>query len=551
MINLNSKIGQRSQVVVQSILQIMIIEEKFISKNDRKVLSEYETLQKDMRETISDINLLTMDGTIRQLSDKIISLQNNHAIVFKSVEKNISVMNKNKESLNTKIQQISDILNNVIRSVDKQEAELMMTGELLGPLTIELRYEIKNFKTLWNETLLNIQRLLLFSETDQYGETKKNINEKQNVNKKNVEMLLQTVNNAEFDKFWQKMNEYLPEINQLEDSLFADWKKNRELLIKLEEIGTKVRITTLSIAGLAGENVERSISTGNFVSLSLASCGLISLSILSFFLYRAIMTPVNRVIEGLTKSAEQVSLVSGQVSSSSHSLAAGSSEQAASSEDISSSLEEVSSKAIKNADHAKHADNYMTGLKQTVEFANSSMSELSDSMNDIFRVTGETSELVRTIDEIAFQTNLLALNAAIEAARAGEAGAGFSVVAEEVRNLSISAAKVAKNTSELIDDIIRKIKNGSELVSGTGESFAKVAENSVRAAVLIGEIATASDDQANHVEQVNRAVTEIDKVIQKNAANAEEAASATGKMNAQSEHMKGFVKELAVLVGGC
>ncbi len=271
---------------------------------------------------------------------------------------------------------------------------------------------------------------------------------------------------------------------------------------------------------------------------------------LSIFSVRSITKPVNRIIEGLNEGAGQVASASGQVSSASQSLAEGSSEQAASIEETSSSLEEMSSMTKQNADNAVQADSLMKETSRVVSDANSSMVELTTSMEEISKASDETQKVVKTIDEIAFQTNLLALNAAVEAARAGEAGAGFAVVAEEVRNLALRSADAAKNTAELIDGTVKKIKSGSELVARTNDAFSKVAESSSKIGELVSEIAAASNEQAQGIEQTNTAVAEMDKVTQQNAANAEETASASEELSAQAELMMGIVGELSAMVGG-
>jgi methyl-accepting chemotaxis protein len=171
-------------------------------------------------------------------------------------------------------------------------------------------------------------------------------------------------------------------------------------------------------------------------------------------------------------------------------------------------------------------------------------------MEEITRAAEETSKIIRTIDEIAFQTNLLALNAAVEAARAGEAGAGFAVVADEVRNLAMRAAEAARNTAALIEGTVKKVKDGSQIVSETDEAFDKVAEGAARVGELLAEIAAASTEQSQGIEQINKAVSEMDKVIQKTASSAEESASASEQMNAQAVQMKAMVGELVSIVGG-
>jgi methyl-accepting chemotaxis protein len=171
-------------------------------------------------------------------------------------------------------------------------------------------------------------------------------------------------------------------------------------------------------------------------------------------------------------------------------------------------------------------------------------------MEEISKAGDETSKIIKTIDEIAFQTNLLALNAAVEAARAGEAGAGFAVVADEVRNLAMRAADAAKNTAELIEGTLKRVKDGSALVNTTNGAFAEVADRTAKVGELVSEIAAASNEQAQGIDQVNTAVAEMDKVVQQNAASAEESASASEEMSAQAEQMKGMVGELVALVGG-
>jgi len=281
-----------------------------------------------------------------------------------------------------------------------------------------------------------------------------------------------------------------------------------------------------------------------------AAAGIVAIIGVAILITRSITKPINSIIEGLNKGADHVSSASGQVSSSSQSLAEGASEQAASIEQTSSSLEEMSSMTKQNADSAHQANSLMKEANQVVGQANDSMEELTTSMDEISKASEETSKIIKTIDEIAFQTNLLALNAAVEAARAGEAGAGFAVVADEVRNLALRAAEAAKNTADLIEETVKKIKDGSGIVFRTNEAFGQVAESASKVGELVSEIAAATNEQAQGIEQVNKAVVEMDKVTQQNAANAEESASASEEMNAQADTMKQMVNELLALIEG-
>ncbi len=258
---------------------------------------------------------------------------------------------------------------------------------------------------------------------------------------------------------------------------------------------------------------------------------------------------LGRSIRMLTESAEQIIGGAQEVAAASQSLAEDASEQAGAIQQTSSSLEEMSSMTRQNADNAKQANHLMKAGKTSIQSANDSMNQLTASMDDIVKSSEETFKIIKTIDEIAFQTNLLALNAAVEAARAGEAGAGFAVVADEVRNLAMRAGDAARNTAGLIEITVKKIKDGGELVGQTNSVFAEVTQSSDKISDLIGEIAAASDEQAQGIEQVNTSVAEMDKVTQKNAANAQQSASASQQMRGQAEKMKDFVEDLTHLVG--
>lgn len=296
------------------------------------------------------------------------------------------------------------------------------------------------------------------------------------------------------------------------------------------------------------ELMAPAISTRNFIILiTSAFLALVVVSIIYFA--RSISRPIKNAVNHLNDSADQIASASMEVSSASQSLAEGASEQASAIEETSSSLEEMSSMTKQNADNAGQADSLMKQANQVVQQANSSMALLTNSMRQISNASEETSKIIKTIDEIAFQTNLLALNAAVEAARAGEAGAGFAVVAEEVRNLAMRAADAARNTSGLIEDTVKKVKEGSDLVLKTNEAFLLVADSTSKVGSLVSEISAASNEQAQGIGQINKAVAEMDKVTQQTAASAEESASASEEMSAQAQQMKSISTDLADIIG--
>jgi len=271
---------------------------------------------------------------------------------------------------------------------------------------------------------------------------------------------------------------------------------------------------------------------------------------LALLVSNSLTKPIYRIIESLSVTADEVTGASGQVSNSSQQLAEGAGEQASSIEETSSSLEELASMTKQNADNAQQANGLMQQAADIVTEVSGKLEQMTMAITEIDHNSGETQKIIKTIDEIAFQTNLLALNAAVEAARAGEAGAGFAVVAEEVRNLAIRSAEAAKNTNDLIGNTVKSVQEGAKLNGETNEAFEKNAEIAGKIRDLIGEIAAASQEQSQGIEQINRAVAEMDKVTQQNAANAEESAAASEEMSAQAMGMQDIVRAMIAMVGG-
>jgi methyl-accepting chemotaxis protein len=269
-----------------------------------------------------------------------------------------------------------------------------------------------------------------------------------------------------------------------------------------------------------------------------------------FFLSGSISRPLTRIIYHLGNGAEELASASVQVSSASQSLAQGASQQAASLEETASSLEEMAATVKQNTLHAEECNRLVLQTNEKTSDVHKSIRATKESMQTIAQSGESIKKIIKNIDEIAFQTNLLALNAAVEAARAGEAGAGFAVVAAEVRSLAQRTAEEAKTTNDLIGETANHIEVGSGQIQETLAKFYDMGESARKVNSLVGEIASASREQAEGIEQINKAVGEMDRVVQQNAANAEESASASEKLNAQARQLQSVVEELETLVGG-
>jgi hypothetical protein len=260
--------------------------------------------------------------------------------------------------------------------------------------------------------------------------------------------------------------------------------------------------------------------------------------------------PLNRAIAELDDMSRQMTEAAGQVSVASQSLAENASSQAASLEQISAALAETTSMAQRNSGHAQQADRHSRQSATILEEAKQSMDTLIGSMGETSTAGDNVVKVVQTIDAIAFQINLLALNAAVEAARAGEAGAGFAVVAGEVRNLAMRSAEASRNTHALVEDIIGKIKVGSGVAQQTDQLFGNLSLGVQTVTGLIGEIASASDGQLRDIEQVGSSLKLISDGTQHSAATSQESASASEQMSAQTMHLEGQIDILRGMVEG-
>lgn len=270
----------------------------------------------------------------------------------------------------------------------------------------------------------------------------------------------------------------------------------------------------------------------------------------AIFLTLSITRSIQSIIVGLSNGASQVNEASTQVAMASQAMAEGASEQASSLEESSAALEEMTSMVRQNADNASQANIMASQSKQAADRGREAMIRMGDAIGNIKKSSDETSKILKRIDEIAFQTNLLALNAAVEAARAGDAGQGFAVVAEEVRNLARRSAEAARDTSALLEGSQRTADNGVNVSSEVAEILQEISISGEKVAHLAAEVAAATNEQAQGIENINIAVSQIDKITQNNAANSEEAASASEELNAQARELNDMVNSLTRLIQG-
>lgn len=256
-----------------------------------------------------------------------------------------------------------------------------------------------------------------------------------------------------------------------------------------------------------------------------------------------IIDSLNDSMSTISRSAKGVATSSQQVSNSAQTLSQGATEQAGSIEELSATANEIIQKVNANVSSAKEASEQTKKAVEQIQRNDEQMANMLQAMTQIEAKSSEIRKIVKAIADIAFQTNILALNAAVEAARAGSAGKGFSVVAEEVRNLASKSSQAVKSTTTLIDDTVNAVGTGTKLANEMAETMRSVVKDSNLVTGLIDEIAQASDQQATSINQVTQGINQIASVVQNNSATAEESAAASEELFSQAKTMEDIVSK--------
>ena len=257
---------------------------------------------------------------------------------------------------------------------------------------------------------------------------------------------------------------------------------------------------------------------------------------------------LTRTVSAVRRGVDEINVGSREISAGNTDLSSRTEEQAASLEETAASMEQLASTVKQNADNARQANQLAASASDVAERGGSAVSEVVTTMQAISASSRKISEIVSVIDGIAFQTNILALNAAVEAARAGEQGKGFAVVAGEVRSLAQRSAQAAKEIKGLIEDSVGKVGAGSQQVERAGATMQEIVASVKRVTDIMGEISAASEEQSSGIDQVNRAVSQMDEVTQQNAALVEEAAAA-GSLEEQAQRLAEAVAVFKINAG--
>ena len=254
------------------------------------------------------------------------------------------------------------------------------------------------------------------------------------------------------------------------------------------------------------------------------------------------------LVTTIATAIDQVTSGANLVSDSSLSLSQGATHQASSVQELTASLEQIAQQTRLNAQNAEKANELAKCAKMNAAEGNAQMKDMLKAMDDISISSSNINKIIKVIDDIAFQTNILALNAAVEAARAGQHGKGFAVVAEEVRNLAGKSANAARETTDMIENSIKKVNVGTKIANQTAKALDEIVSQVENAADLINSITLSSVEQTNGIEQINIGINQVSQVIQTNAATAQESAAASEELSSQAAQLKEHVGQFKLKV---
>lgn len=326
--------------------------------------------------------------------------------------------------------------------------------------------------------------------------------------------------------------------------LTTDRKEVEQMMLALSEsIGTKAFQAELDDVS-ASNSLQRELAFGLFLLAVAFGIGTVVV------MEKQVSTPLRDLANRLAEGAAQVNSSASEVSNSGMSLADGASQQAASLEETSASSQQISAMAQRSSQDCRSTSDLVTMSQMKFDDTNRSMLDLVKAMNEISASSDKVIKIIKTIDGIAFQTNILALNAAVEAARAGDSGLGFAVVAEEVRNLAQRCAQAAQDTASIVDESIQRSNHGKSKLNEVSAQIMAVTSESVKVKTLVDQITVASGEQTRGIDQIARAIAQIEKVTQASAATAAESAAAAQNLQSQSSLLNEIVSSLSFVVEG-
>ncbi|MFA6137186.1 MAG: methyl-accepting chemotaxis protein [Sulfurimonas sp.] len=474
--------------------------------------------------------------------------------LIKQTETLLNSLDKYREALDSGAKKYMTNCNDFL--VNQNESMKNEIASKAAPEKLEERLEkitvINDIIDLGNDTRIKTFKAQALRDSSLLADGQKNFPKMEPLFAKLTKITHKAENLKQLEETKLAANQYAETVS----GFIKSWNELGEVGKKRTVVGSEVLEAAEAVAKIAMDQTA-TISKESAVALASSAfimiVGLIAALVigisLAIYLIRSITGPIIRAVESITSANSQVVSAAGEISESSQALAEGASQQASSIEEVSATVEEATAINNQNADNSREADILAKDTKEAASEGFARGTELMAAMQEINNSSERIAKIIKTIDEIASQTKLLALNAAVEAARAGEHGLGFAVVADEVKGLAQRSANAATETSEIIEQSIKQIRNGLDVAKKTNEAFGNIDEKIKKTSNLISEISISTKEQSEGMSQIAQAMGNIDQVTQQNAATSEEAAAASEELNAQAVAMQDMVAVIAAMVG--
>jgi methyl-accepting chemotaxis protein len=575
----DQSIANISQEIVAMVLERSVIDLRVLAGETGHLLDNHKKINKGIADRLAQIEANASSAEIQSSSKKIRSQEKALETLFDKLAKNVTAVNQNKEQIITSLKKISDALGEAIDTINTEELELNMEGDLLNPMKSNVRVELKDFNAFWDKRLLNIQELFMVKNAESFTEQKTALKEKIQQREANISSLVKMIRVPEINNSWSMVEQGVSTVDTLEEKVFALWQQNQDLSSELNQLSEKVRTGILTIAELSEQRIAKNSVYSRYLSIGTAASGILLLVVFSLLIIRSIVSPLNSTIvmlkeiaqgEGdLTKRLqavgndetaemaswfnnflENLAKIISQVTNNAGTLNQASDELTQISTAMSEDASETAHRANAVAAAAEEMNANMTSVAAATEESSvnlnavaSASEEMSATVSEIAKntekaravsegavskvkeSTGQMSMLgqaaqdiglvVETITDISEQVNLLSLNATIEAARAGEAGKGFAVVASEIKDL-------AKQTADASLDIKSKISNIQESASGSLQGMGVISDVIREVDDIVAAIAAAIEEQSassgeitQNISQASLGIDEVNQNINK------------------------------------
>lgn len=526
-----------------------LVEKTYLQFYTDALEQQFYTTAREVSGVIKDLKTMDLQGDAQQQVGQIQQSYDQYQKTFNQIVAVHGDHEVLKGEMSQPMQEALSSLDLISRELDSRQAELQMEGEDLKSSELALLNTIRDCKIVFLQ-LQNLQNKFLSTGDSTY------IDQFKELSQGNAEVyilsLVELSNVMDNEKFVQNANQIKSSLGTflgLIEQSIAYGQQQRQLVGQLDTLGAEILVTTESIIQQADTVISGKKTLAVTIVSSVVCVGIVLLLVLSLMMIKSITRSIQQIVTTIKEGVSQITDAAEEIATSSQGLADGASRQAASLQETSSALEEMAAMTKSNAEHANQADQFMNATNDVVQSTSSSMDQLITSMDDISQSSEETAKIIKAIDEIAFQTNLLALNAAVEAARAGESGKGFAVVAEEVRSLAMRSSDAADNTSALIDDTTKKVHSGSDLVTAANQAFGEVGNSAGKVAALLSEIAEASKEQSQGIDQLNSSMASIDHITQQYVAEIQKFTTSSTTMSSEARTMKQAVENLDALIG--